>query len=123
MKRSLTATLAVVAITVAALAACGGSSTTGTPASGATSPAATATTGGATGSPVAVDGAEVFAQNCAGCHGSAGAGGRGPDITGKTDTTAVEDQVRNGGTSMPAFGDTLSDEQIAAVAEYVTTQL
>lgn len=121
MKRPLTATLAVVAIAVASLAACGGSSTTGTPASAATSP--TATAGGATSSPVAVDGAEVFAQNCAGCHGGAGAGGRGPDITGKSDTAAVEDQVRNGGTSMPAFGETLSDEQIAAVGEYVTTRL
>jgi mono/diheme cytochrome c family protein len=32
----------------------------------------------------------------------------------------VEEQVRNGGGGMPAFGDQLSDAEIEAVATYVS---
>jgi mono/diheme cytochrome c family protein len=108
----------------AALAACGGADSSGATAPAASpSPAATTPVAGDTQSPAGVDGAAVFAGNCSGCHGSDGSGGQGPNITTQTDAQHVADRVQNGGTSMPSFGSSLSDEQIGAVADYVTTQL
>lgn len=69
-------------------------------------------------------GREVFAARCVSCHGEAGGGGRGPNITGDrmaerfpdpADQVAVITAGRNG---MPAFEDVLSPEQIAAVVRY-----
>jgi len=68
-----------------------------------------------------VDAAQVFAQNCATCHGGNGEGLSGPDLRPLTDNNIddIEQQIRNGGGGMPAFGGTLTDEQIQALAEYV----
>lgn len=79
-----------------------------------------ATAGGA---PNPEAGAEVFAENCSICHGSTGHGGNGgPDLRtmpkAKTEAGAVE-QVTDGGGGMPAFGGTLSEEEINDVAAYV----
>lgn len=68
-------------------------------------------------------GASVFAENCAGCHGEDGHGGPGgPDLTtmplAQTEDGAVQ-QVTNGGGGMPAFGEQLSEEEIANVAAFV----
>lgn len=85
--------------------------------------------------PVAVSrGQELFAQNCVVCHGS-GAKGDGPgaasltskpaDLTGGHSLMHSDDDyaywVENGiaGTDMPAFGDTLDQEQIRDVVAYV----
>ncbi|MBU0905485.1 MAG: cytochrome c [Firmicutes bacterium] len=38
-----------------------------------------------------------------------------------SDKNSVIDRIKNGGSSMPAFEGTLSDEQIDAIAEYVKT--
>ena len=67
-----------------------------------------------------LEGVQVFAVTCAGCHGQDGSGGFGPDIRGENDLADVESQVRGGGSRMPAFDDELSDAEISAVAEYVT---
>lgn len=52
-----------------------------------------------------------------------GTGGNGgPDLTKiptAKDLAAVKDQVRNGGSGMPAFGDTLDDAEIESVSEHV----
>jgi mono/diheme cytochrome c family protein len=64
------------------------------------------------------EGPELFQQNCAVCHGNTGEGGVGPALAGNQvleDSSAVIDQVLHGGGGMPAFGDRLSDEQVAAV--------
>jgi mono/diheme cytochrome c family protein len=68
-------------------------------------------------------GREVFVANCGTCHtlsdaGTSGAIGPSLDDAGLSAET-VEAQVRSGGGGMPAFEDTLSDEEITEVAAYV----
>lgn len=67
-------------------------------------------------------GAELFASNCARCHGAEGQGGVGPSLAGIARTfPEVDGQiafVSNGGGGMPRFGDLLSDADIRAVVEY-----
>ena len=86
---------------------------------------ATETTASAQGDPVA--GKEIFlgTSGCAGCHTLADAGSTGtigPNLDGlKPSHDAVVAQVTNGGGGMPAFGDSLSEEQIQDVAAYVSS--
>jgi cytochrome c oxidase cbb3-type subunit 3 len=70
-------------------------------------------------------GKEVFAQYCAACHGAAGQGGIGSDLTasdyryGRT-LEAIKASIgggRPGG--MPAFGNQLSSEEIESLARFV----
>jgi mono/diheme cytochrome c family protein len=76
-----------------------------------------------------VDGAAIFGQRCAGCHGGDGSGGIGPRLAGGrvvADFPDPQDQiavVTNGRGRMPAFGERLSPEEIAAVVEYTRTVL
>jgi len=89
---------------------------------GSSPPAASAPEGG-------VDGAAVFAENCAGCHGSDGSGGRGPALAGGAVVESLPDEadqivvITDGRGGMPAFGDRLSAEEIQAVTEYTRNQL
>ena len=85
----------------------------------ATTTEATETEGGE-----AADCAAVFASaGCASCHtfGPANSKGTvGPKLDGiDRSKEEIEQQVRNGGGGMPPFGDSLSDAEIAAVADYV----
>ncbi len=77
--------------------------------------------GGATGDPAA--GKEVFTENCGTCHALADAGTTGtvgPDLDDLApDEATVSAQVTNGGGGMPAFGGSLSEQQIADVSAYV----
>ena len=80
-----------------------------------------ATTGSsATGGP---DGKDLFASNCGSCHtlASAGTNGNvGPNLDDlKPDAATVSATVRSGKGTMPAFEDTLSGAEIAAVAAFV----
>lgn len=76
-----------------------------------------------------VDGATVFADNCAGCHGGDGTGGIGPRLAGGRVVAQFPDPadqiavVTNGRGGMPAWGGKLTDEEIAAVVEYTRTVL
>ena len=75
----------------------------------------------------AAAGKEVFSENCSTCHGATGHGGNGgPDLRtmplAKTQSGA-EKQVTNGGGGMPAFGGTLSAEEIKNVAAYVVEEI
>jgi len=94
---------------------------------GATTGATTtgATTTGAETSATAAGGDKVFSENCAACHTLAAAhatGNVGPNLDQlKPSEDTVEHQVENGGGGMPAFEDQLSDEQISAVAAYVSS--
>jgi mono/diheme cytochrome c family protein len=77
------------------------------------------------GSPEA--GAAVFSENCSTCHGATGEGGNGgPDLNtmplAKTEEGVIQ-QVTNGGGGMPAFGGTLSEEEIKGVAAYVVQEI
>ena len=72
------------------------------------------------------DGAKIFkGAGCAGCHTLAAAGATGtvgPNLDQlKPPTAAVVTQVTNGGAQMPAFKGKLSEAQIQAVAEYVSS--
>jgi len=72
-----------------------------------------------------VDGKAVFADTCGGCHtlSAAGTSGTtGPNLDDVSlDAGAIEGIVRDGRGGMPAFGDQLSYDEIAAVAEFVAS--
>jgi len=109
--RTIALTLVILAVGLG-LAACGGDEETGSTTTEET------TTDGAT--PV---GREIFVANCGTCHtlsdaGTTGAIGPSLDEIAVT-ADQVEQQVRVGGGGMPAFEDTLSDEEIQEVAAYV----
>jgi mono/diheme cytochrome c family protein len=95
----------------------------------ATEPTATETTGTETGGGQAegdpAAGKAVYASaGCGGCHtyGPAGSTGTiGPNLDdSNADFDAAYDQIEKGGGGMPAFGDRLSDEEIANVTAFVT---
>lgn len=84
-----------------------------------------------------VDGAAIFAQFCATCHGINGAGGTGPAFTGGSEQRQfpnIEDHIAfvkagskpgqpygtsgRGTGAMPPWQGSLSEEQIRAVVEY-----
>jgi mono/diheme cytochrome c family protein len=80
-----------------------------------------------------VDGAELFAKLCSGCHGPTGKpppamelrlGVRdltAPEIRAKITPELVEQQIRRGSPNglMPAFQDLLKPEQLKALSAYV----
>jgi len=75
--------------------------------------------------PVNEEGEQLFiSQGCSGCHTLSAAqatGTVGPDL----DETQLSEEeiaavVSDGGTTMPAFSDRLSPEEIAAIAAYVS---
>lgn len=74
----------------------------------------------------AADGAAVFASaGCGNCHTLAAAnasGAVGPNLDEQMPSTEeVAEQVKSGGGGMPAFEDQLSEDEIQAVAEYVSS--
>ena len=72
-----------------------------------------------------VDGKAVFADTCGSCHtlSAAGTSGTtGPNLDDVSlDAGAIESIVRDGRGGMPALGDQLSDDEIAAVADFVAS--
>jgi cytochrome c553 len=79
--------------------------------------------GGQGGDPAA--GREVFLSNCGSCHTLADAGTTGtvgPNLDSSSPPTElVVERVTNGMGVMPSFADTLSEQQIADVAAYVSS--
>jgi cbb3-type cytochrome c oxidase subunit III len=70
-------------------------------------------------------GRDIFVANCGSCHTLADAatsGKVGPNLDQlKPPLDVVQHQVINGGGGMPAFQDKLTDAQIKAVAQYVSS--
>lgn len=71
------------------------------------------------------NGKSIYASaGCGGCHTFSAAGSTGtvgPNLDeSNMDFAAASQQIKNGGRGMPAFGDRLSDEEIADVAAFVT---
>ncbi|MFC4559420.1 PQQ-binding-like beta-propeller repeat protein [Virgibacillus kekensis] len=68
-------------------------------------------------------GADIYKGNCLACHGAEGAGGHnGPNLQDSkmiNDKKALIEQIKNGSGTMPPFKDTLTEEEINAVAEYL----
>ncbi|HET8949577.1 MAG TPA: cytochrome c [Solirubrobacteraceae bacterium] len=73
----------------------------------------------------AASGKDVFTTNCGSCHTLADAGTTGtigPNLDDAApDAATVKAYVRGGAGSMPAFGDSLSNAEIDAVAAYVSS--
>lgn len=74
----------------------------------------------------AAAGAEVYGDACIVCHKVDGmGGGTHPDLVAyaSANTAAdVQDFVENGGSGMPAFGSTLTEQEIADVVAYVMSE-
>lgn len=72
-------------------------------------------------------GEEVYRANCVSCHQLSGQGTSvfpalaGGELVIDEDPTAALNIIVHGRGEMPSFGDTLSDEEIAAVASYIRT--
>jgi WD40 repeat protein len=77
----------------------------------------------------APDGAELYAENCANCHGAARLGGTGPALIPESLSSlrggAVKTVIEKGraATQMPAFEAVVPQDQIDALAKYITTPL
>lgn len=71
------------------------------------------------------DGMKLFKNTCLSCHGDQGTGGHnGPDLQISkvtSDKNAVIERIKKGGSTMPAFEGMLTEEEINALADYVTT--
>jgi len=121
MRRAIALLLVVSAVGLG-VAACGGDDEASDTTTTAETTTETTTDETTTGESTAV-GREVFVANCGTCHtlSDAGTSGSiGPELDGGGySVDQVEQQVRNGGGGMPAFEDTLSDEEIQEVAAYV----
>ena len=97
---------------------------------GTYNPAAAAATGSGSGAGAGTaQGAAIFAAHCSSCHGSRGEGSIGPKLAGgavvrrypnPADEIVVVTAGRGG---MPAWGGTLSPQEIQAVVEYTRTGL
>ena len=102
----------------------GGSTATNTTTNTTTS-SSTSTSGGSSSAVSLKAGMSVFESTCAGCHTLAAAGSTGtvgPNLDQlKPSDALVIHQVTNGGGGMPAFGSSLSQTQIKAVALYVSS--
>ena len=70
-----------------------------------------------------IDGAALFGQRCASCHGGDGSGGIGPRLAGGRAIAQFPDPqdqiavVTNGRGGMPGFAGRLTDEEIAAIVD------
>ncbi len=69
---------------------------------------------------VAADGAALYKDNCEACHGAKGVGGKGPVLTASNvnRNTIEKGNIDKG---MPAFGTTLTPDQITAILQYLTS--
>ena len=69
------------------------------------------------------DGLSLYKSSCLACHGDAGANGHnGPNLQDSKmsdDYGAVVKQITEGGLSMPAFKDVLTEAEIEAIAKYI----
>jgi mono/diheme cytochrome c family protein len=70
------------------------------------------------------DGPMAFRESgCVQCHQIRGVGGhKGPDLSGvgrRLKKQAIQDQITHGGKVMPAFGDVLPSDEIAALVKYL----
>jgi len=75
------------------------------------------------------DGAKLYAEHCAACHGAGRLGAQGPALLpenlGRLTGARVSTVIAAGraATQMPAFAETLDKTQIAALAAYITRPL
>ena len=67
-------------------------------------------------------GAELYTRHCSACHGATGQGGVGPELRTIAERVTEERHLeivhRGTGTQMPAFGEALTDDEIAAIVDF-----
>ena len=101
-----------------ALSACGGATST--------SPPETTKEGAGTGTTTTkVDAEAVFKANCVSCHGNNLEGAVGPNLQkvgGKLSKGDIDAVVSNGRGGMPSFKGQLSSEEIAGIADWLSTK-
>ena len=73
------------------------------------------------------DGAALFASSgCGHCHGDMGEGtSKGPSLQNlrkKLNADAATKQIKEGGKTMPPFGDALSDQQIEELVKFLRSR-
>jgi ubiquinol-cytochrome c reductase cytochrome b subunit len=78
-------------------------------------------------SPTAAQGAAAFEQKgCINCHRIAGVGGqRGPDLThigAQLSPDELTWRILSGGRNMPAYGSTLTPQDVSALVEFLSTR-
>lgn len=68
-----------------------------------------------------LEGQKVYENNCLACHGDEGAGGHnGPNLQNiNMDDEQIIEQTKKGSGSMPGFEDSLTEEEIEAVKDYI----
>ena len=121
MRRTKLALLLVAGALALVAAGCGSDDDSDT----AEPPPATTTENGGSETTDAANGEQVYVSaGCGGCHtfeaaGSTGSVGPNLDDAAPSFDLVVE-QVTNGGGSMPAFGDELSEQEIRDVAAFVS---
>lgn len=72
-----------------------------------------------------MDGASLYASNCAGCHAADGSGASGPSLVDAIPTLsddAVLDTINDGSGTMPAFQGTLDCAEQTAILQYLRDQ-
>ena len=80
---------------------------------------------GGTQDAVLVEGRDLWSSQCARCHGASGGGGSGPKLSdGRAnelypEVADMEQVIAEGRNAMPAFGGSLTPEEIDAVTRYV----
>jgi mono/diheme cytochrome c family protein len=77
--------------------------------------------------PADASGAEVFERICANCHGSDLSGGVGPALDAGSNAASQDDAfleltITRGRGRMPSFQNTLSQEQIERVIDFIREQ-
>lgn len=73
------------------------------------------------------EGAALFASSgCGHCHGDMGEGtAKGPslvDVRKRLSADAMAKQIKDGGKTMPPFGDSLNDEQIEKLVKFLRSR-
>ena len=73
---------------------------------------------------VALTGAQIYEASCASCHGASLQGGAGPELGAGSEAAEESDsriivRITDGKGTMPAFGGSLSDDQIELLLEFL----
>ena len=72
---------------------------------------------------VAVDGEQVYLDNCSGCHGADATGASGPDLVGHLDhhgdAEYIETILYGGLGDMAAYEDVLEDQEVADIMAFL----
>jgi len=119
MRRTAWFAVALLAAFGIAMTACGG----GKDGKGGETNAPQGQNGGA--DSVAAQGEKIYKANCVSCHGADLGGGLGPELRNADERLSADELftvIKEGRGRMPAFGGSLSDDEIRALVEWMSAQ-